>query len=61
MIYDPLLKLLFHALIDFKYVLHVHSTSTIANAISLNSEIRLKEIIKEDFNIFHACLTQVFH
>ena len=46
----PSIESSFHALIDFKYVLHVHSTSTIANAISLNSEIRLKEIIKEDFN-----------
>jgi rhamnose utilization protein RhaD (predicted bifunctional aldolase and dehydrogenase) len=46
----PSIETSFHALIDFKYVLHVHSTSTIANAISLNSEIRLKEIIKEDFN-----------
>ena len=46
----PSIETSFHALIDFKYVLHVHSTSTIANAISLNSEIRLKEMIKEDFN-----------
>ena len=45
----PSIETSFHALIDFKYVLHVHSTSTIANAISLNSEMRLKEIIKKDF------------
>ncbi len=33
----------FHALIKFKYVLHVHSTSTIANAVYLDSEKLLKE------------------
>ena len=33
----------FHALIKFKYVLHVHSTSTIANAVYINSEKLLKE------------------
>lgn len=33
----------FHALINFKYVLHVHSTSTIANAIYSDSENLLKE------------------
>ena len=39
----------FHALIDFKYVLHVHSTSTIANAISLNSSTNLKKHLGKKF------------
>lgn len=39
----------FHALIDFKYVLHVHSTSTIANAISLNSTTNLKKHLGGNF------------
>jgi len=38
----------FHALIKFKYVLHVHSTSTIANAVYANSEKLLKEQLGKD-------------
>lgn len=45
----PSLETSFHALINYKYVLHVHSTSTIANAISNNSENELKKQISEDF------------
>lgn len=33
----------FHALINYKYVLHVHSTATIARAVYLNSKKFLKE------------------
>ena len=39
----------FHALIDFKYVLHVHSTSIIANAISFNSTTNLKKNLGDNF------------
>jgi rhamnose utilization protein RhaD (predicted bifunctional aldolase and dehydrogenase) len=39
----------FHALIDFKYVLHVHSTSTIANAISFNSATNLTKQLGDNF------------
>jgi rhamnose utilization protein RhaD (predicted bifunctional aldolase and dehydrogenase) len=45
----PSIETSFHALIDFKYVLHVHSTSTIANAISLNSATNLKKHLGDNF------------
>ena len=42
----------FHGLINFKYVLHVHSTATIANSIFLESEKLLKK--KLDNNIVYV-------
>ena len=45
----PSLETSFHALINFKYVLHVHSTSTIANAISSNAVENLKKQIGNNF------------
>ena len=38
----------FHGLINYKYVLHVHSTSTIANSIYLDSEKLLKKLLGND-------------
>tara|TARA_B100000902_G_C27273815_1_gene897763 strand:- start:180 stop:1205 length:1026 start_codon:yes stop_codon:yes gene_type:complete len=38
----------FHALLKFKYVLHVHSTSIIANAVYVNSEKLLKQKLGKD-------------
>ena len=45
----PSLETSFHALINYKYVLHVHSTATIANAISSDSKNELEKQINEDF------------
>jgi rhamnose utilization protein RhaD (predicted bifunctional aldolase and dehydrogenase) len=45
----------FHALIKHKYVLHVHSTATIANAISQSSESDLKKYLDEDFIFIPYC------
>lgn len=44
----PSVETSFHALINYKYVLHVHSTSTIAKAVYLNSEKLLKEQLGEE-------------
>ena len=44
----PSVETSFHALINYKYVLHVHSTSTIANAVYLNSEKLLKEQLGQE-------------
>ena len=41
----PSVETSFHALIDFKYVLHVHSIATIANSIFYESEKLLKKIL----------------
>ena len=38
----------FHGLINFKYVLHVHSTSAIANSIYLDSEKLLQKLLGKD-------------
>ena len=45
----------FHALINRKYVLHVHSTTTIANAISQSSESDLRKYLDEDFIFVPYC------
>ena len=45
----------FHALIKHKYVLHVHSTTAIANAISQSSESDLKKYLDEDFIFIPYC------
>lgn len=45
----PSLETSFHALINYKYVLHVHSTATIANAILDNSIEEIKKHITDDF------------
>jgi rhamnose utilization protein RhaD (predicted bifunctional aldolase and dehydrogenase) len=45
----------FHALIKYKYVLHVHSTATIANAISQSSESDLKKYLDEEFIFIPYC------
>ena len=45
----------FHALIKHKYVLHVHSTTVIANAISQSSESDLKKYLDEDFIFIPYC------
>ena len=45
----------FHALINRKYVLHVHSTTTIANAISQTSESDLRKYLDEDFIFVPYC------
>ena len=44
----PSVETSFHALIDFKYVLHVHSIATIANSIFYESEKLLKKILGDD-------------
>ena len=45
----PSIETSFHALINFKYVLHVHSTATIANSISINAETKLNKLFGGDF------------
>ena len=45
----------FHALINRKYVLHVHSTATIANAISQSSGFDLRKYLDEDFIFVPYC------
>ena len=45
----------FHALINRKYVLHVHSTTTIANAISQSSESDIRKYLDEDFIFVPYC------
>ena len=45
----------FHALINYKYVLHVHSTATIANAVLVNSMEEIKKNLSDDFIFIPYC------